>query len=76
MIPHKLRHKARMQPTRESLWQDAILDQLTDAACAVRDLMPSYALECIKKAKAMIEDANRGKPAADILRIHLYEASK
>lgn len=71
MIPNKLRHEARTKPTNESLWRDAILDQLTDAACAVRDLMPSYALECIEKAKAMIEDADRGKPAADILRIHL-----
>ena len=71
MSANKLRHEARAIPTQESLWRDAILDQLVDAQCAIRDAMPGYARECIVNALAMLDDASAGKPAATILAIHL-----
>lgn len=59
---------ARQGPTTQSLWRDAILDQLADAQCAIRDLMPDYAEECIQTALAMLRDERQGKPASDIIR--------
>jgi hypothetical protein len=68
---NKQRAEARAKPTEESLWRDAILDQLVDAQCAIRDAMLSYARECIVNALAMLDDACAGKPSRLILDVHL-----
>jgi hypothetical protein len=60
--------------TNAELWRDAILDQLVDAQCAIRDGSPAfddYARECMVNALAMFDDAKRDKPASLILKVHL-----